>query len=70
MGEGWSRSYLELHVQVLLSQGENANSGLRLAQVVIDADQSLHCRLRTALILMLLVVQGLGKRMALLGQST
>jgi len=53
-------------VKVLLSQSEDADSSFRLAQVVVDADEGLHCRLWAALVLMLLVMQRLGKRVALL----
>ena len=53
-------------MKVLLSQSENADSSFRLAQVVVDADEGFYCRLRAALVLMLLVVQRLGKGMALL----
>ena len=64
------RLYLELHVQVLLSQGENPNSRLGLPQVVVDANQGFYSRLGAALVLVLLVMKGFGKCMALLGQST
>ena len=62
--------YLELHVEVGLSQGEYPHGCLGLAQVIVDADQGLHRRLRAALVLVLLVVKGLGKGMALLRQGT
>ena len=57
-------------MQVLLSQGQNPDSSLRLAQVIVDADQGFNCSLGAALVLMLFVVQSFGKGMALLCQST
>mmetsp|Transcript_40692 Transcript_40692/g.104165 ORF Transcript_40692/g.104165 Transcript_40692/m.104165 type:complete len:708 (-) Transcript_40692:575-2698(-) len=59
---------LELHVQVLLRVLEHADRGLRLAQVVVDGDERLDGAVRVALELHLLVVQRLGKRVALLRQ--
>jgi len=61
-----SQPYLEFHVKVLLGQSEDADSSFRLTKVVVDADERFHCRLRAALVLMLLVVQRLGKGVALL----
>ena len=61
---------LELHVELLLCQGEDAYSRLRLPQLVVDADESLHSGFRAAGVLVLLVVQRLGKGMALLSQRT
>lgn len=55
---------------MLLGNSQDADSSLWLAQVVVDADEGLHCRLWAALVLQLLVVQGLGKRVALLCQGT
>jgi len=55
-------------VQVLLRLGEDADGGLGLAQVVVDADQRLHCRAGRLVVLQLLVVQRLGERVALLRQ--
>jgi len=62
------RPRLQLHVQVLLRLGEDADGGLRLAQVVVDADQRLHRRAGRLVVLQLLVVQRLGERVALLSQ--
>lgn len=62
--------YLELHVKVLLSKSQDANSSFRLAQVVVDADERLHSSFRAAGILMLLVVQSFCKGVALLSQRT
>ncbi len=53
-------------MKVLLGQSEDADSSFRLTKVVVDADERFHCRLRAALVLMLLVVQRLGKGVALL----
>ena len=61
---------LELHVELLLRQGEDTDSSLGLAQLVVDADESLHSGFRAAGVLVLLVVQRLGKGMALLSQRT
>ena len=55
-------------MKVLLSQGKDADSSFWLAQVIVDADQRLHCSFWAALVLMLLVVQRLGKCMTLLSQ--
>ena len=55
---------------MLLCQSEDANCSFRLAQMVVDADEGLNCSFRAAGILMLLVVQRLGKGMALLGQRS
>ena len=57
-------------MQLLLRQGQNPDGRLWLAQVVVDTDQCLYCSLWAALVLMLFVVQRLGKGMALLRQST
>ena len=61
--------YLQVHVQMLLSKSQNPNSSLWLSQVVVDADEGFHRRLRAALVFVLFVVQGFCKCMALLGQS-
>ena len=55
---------------MLLSKGQNPDGSLRLPQVVVDADQGFYCCLRAALVLVLFVMQGLCKCMALLGQGT
>lgn len=59
----------EIKVKMLLGNCQDADSSFRLAQVVVDADEGLHCRLWAALVFQLLVVQGFGKRMALLCQG-
>ena len=57
---------LELHVQVVLGDGQDADGGLRLAQLVVDADERLDRGLGRGRKLQLLVVEGLRERVALL----
>ena len=59
-------SHLQLHVQLRLRERQDADGGLRLAQLVVDADERLHSRVRASRILQLLVMQRLGESMALL----
>mmetsp|Transcript_13522 Transcript_13522/g.28910 ORF Transcript_13522/g.28910 Transcript_13522/m.28910 type:complete len:234 (-) Transcript_13522:500-1201(-) len=60
----------ELHVEVLLSVRQHTHRCLGLAQLVVDVDEGLNGGLRAGLELQLLVVQRLGKRMALLRQCS
>lgn len=55
---------------MLLSEGQDPDSSLWLSQVVVDADQGFHRRLWAALVLVLFVMQGFRKCVALLSQST
>lgn len=61
---------LELHVQDSAGVRKNAAGRLRLPQLVVDADEGLHRRLRRRRKFQLFVVQCLCKGMALLGQGT
>ena len=56
-------------MQGLLCHSEDSNGRLRLAQLVVDADESLHSSPRGGRVLVLLVVQRLGKGVALLSES-
>ena len=67
--QGRGQAHSEVEVEVLLGNSQDANRSLRLAQVVVDADEGLHRRLGAALVLQLLVVQRLGECVALLCQG-
>mmetsp|Transcript_32711 Transcript_32711/g.92784 ORF Transcript_32711/g.92784 Transcript_32711/m.92784 type:complete len:377 (+) Transcript_32711:2905-4035(+) len=60
---------LELHLQMLLSVLEHAHSSLRLPQLVVDGDERLDAVMWGCLELQLLVVQRLGKGVALLREG-
>ena len=63
-------SHLQLHVQLRLRERQDADGGLRLAQLIVDADERLHSRVCASRILKLLVMQRLGKSMAFLRKRT
>ncbi len=56
-------------MQGLLRHGQDSDGCLRLTQLVVDADESLHSSPGGGCVLILLVVQRLGKGVALLSEG-
>lgn len=61
--------FLQFHVEILLRHIQDAHGRIWLPQVIVDADERLHCRVWARLELELLVVQGLGICVTLFCQS-
>lgn len=63
-------AHLEFHGEVLLGHSEHSDGSFRLAELVVDGNESLHRRLRVRYELLLLIVQCLSKGVTLFRQGT